>query len=57
MKSPMTDERYKQLKSEVDPEILKEYLEKYKEDYDEAGFSQVEREKRILALISRFSMR
>ena len=57
MKSPMTDERYKQLKSEVDPEILKEYLEKYKKDYDEAGLSQVEREKRILALIARFSMR
>ena len=57
IKSSMTDERYKQLKSEIDPETLKTFLEKYKDDYDKAGLSQEEREKRILGLIARFSMR
>ena len=57
IKSSMTDERYKQLKNEIDPETLNAFLEKYKEDYDAAGLSQEEREKRILGLIARFSMR
>ena len=45
IKSSMTDERYKQLKSEIDPAILKTFLEKYKDDYDKAGLSQEEMEK------------
>ena len=57
IKSSMTDERYKQLKSEIDPETLKNFLEKYKEKYDAEGLSQEEREKKAVWLIARFSMR